>query len=112
MSLVREKNTTKKEDTQMTRKDYIKIAEALNAAAKRHSSKEYGLSLEANRLFTLIVNELSLTFADDNPRFSLGRFEKAVTGFDNIKLAAEQTEKPDAVDRLEVAMDEYRKAVA
>lgn len=90
----------------MTRKDYQAIADALNAAHERHSRKEFGLSLESNRLFTLIVNELSETFAADNPRFNLGRFEKAITGFDNVKLAAEQT------DKLEAAMDEYRKAVA
>ena len=77
----------------MTRKDYQAIADALNRAAERHSNREFGLSLESNRLFTLIVNELSLMFADDNPKFSLGRFEKAIIGFENIKLSAEQTKK-------------------
>jgi signal transduction histidine kinase len=107
MSLVREKNTTKKRNTQMTRKDYIKIAEALNAATADHAQKFCELTIGEQRLMTRIVNELSEVFANDNPRFNLGRFEDAV----KLPVLIE-FEDEDAVDRLEAAMDEYRKAVA
>jgi len=107
MSLVRDKNTTKKRNTQMTRKDYIKIAEALNEATKRHMRTHDGLMFSEHNLLTLIVNELSEVFANDNPRFNLGRFEDAV----KLPVLIE-FEDEDAVDRLEAVMDEYRKAVA
>ena len=92
----------------MTRKDYIKIAEALNEATGRHQRKFGHLSTGELKLMTLIVNELSEVFANDNPNFSLSRFEDAV----KLPVLIEFEDESDAVDKLEAAMDEYRKAVA
>ena len=60
-------------------------------------------------MFTLILNEMSEMLSNDNPRFHLHRFEKAVCA---DLSSIPETAKPDAVDKLEAAMDEYRKAVA
>ena len=63
----------------MTRKDYIKIAAALNSAVKRHQGSREMLSFNEHRLFTLIVNEMSDTLVRDNSAFRLGTFEAAVS---------------------------------
>lgn len=64
----------------MTRKDYVLIADALYAAAKK---LPYNLTAaEANRL---IVEEIAVALAGDNPNFKPSRFiNKSLYGKERI----------------------------
>ena len=60
----------------MTRKDYIATAEILKFASdKTHPA-----------LFSKIVNDFALMFAQDNPRFDVNRFHEA-SGYNVPKLS-------------------------
>ena len=63
----------------MTKKDYIKVAEILKKAR--------GQEIKEDRLYTIkagtinyIGNDLCRLFAEDNPRFSPDKFWSAVNG--------------------------------
>ena len=58
----------------MTQKDYIKLAKTLKEI--------YGWGMEPNEraLFNGIVQELTKTMKEDNPRFNISTFRKAVYG--------------------------------
>jgi len=78
----------------MTKKDYIKIAavlkdikDALNGQDTYVKYCPYVLGITPNQAIKcsihtidLIVNNLSQSFSEDNPRFDFDRFKKAVNG--------------------------------
>ena len=103
----------------MTRKDYIKIAEALNVGLKTFARQHKGqITPSEHDLFIAIHNEITAALTRDNSSFDFARFDMAVyagtketvrikfAGDDLVQAAREQHNK------LTAAMDEYRKAVA
>lgn len=73
----------------MTRKDYVKLAEAIRECARAVEAHP-GCSPEM--VLVRVADEIGDVLAADNPRFDRERFERAALGTDRAHLRAVSTE--------------------
>lgn len=63
----------------MTKKDYVIIADAIAASARKALNISQGKRVELGDIHQCYVKSIAMALSHDNPRFDAGRFEKYIS---------------------------------